>query len=130
MDVAIYEFIIDRQCIIGFSGSDYPWVFNITESDFEVDRSSKSFVPVTIRNPFGTSVSYSIINDEAEIYKSGTLLGGENQYVASFKTGKYKIKFTVNPWGSAIVLKEFVVSYPRDIVFAGTSSPWNFYITE
>lgn len=130
LDVSVYNFTIDKQCIVSISGTSYPWDFTIAEADFEVDRSPKSYVSVTIKNPFGTSVSFSIIDDEAEIYKSGSLLGGENQFIESFKTGKFKIKFSVSPWGSAIVLKEFTVTRPRDIVFAGTSSPWNFYITE
>ena len=130
LDVVTLEFSVDRQCIVGFSGTSYPWAFTVTESDFEVDNTPKSVVSVIIKNPFGTSVSYSIINDEAEVYKSGTLSGGENQSIASFLTGKYKMKFYVSPWNSQLNLSEFSVLTSRNIVFAGTSSPWNFYITE
>lgn len=131
-DVITCEFSVNKKCILGFSGTSYPWNFSAstTGADFEVDNTPKTNVSVVIRNPFGSNISYSIIDDEAEVYKSGTLAGGENQSIASFKTGKYKMKFYVSPWNAQLNLTEFSVLYSRDIVFAGTSSPWNFYLTE
>ena len=129
-NIYTYEYIVDSQCILGFSGTSHPFNFTVTESDFEVDKSPKQNVSVLLSNSTIRTINYSIVDDEAEVYKSGSLLAGESQPIATFKTGKYKMKFYVLPWGSQLNLTEFIVSNSRNIIFAGTSSPWNFYLTE
>ena len=42
-------------------------------------------VPVLLRNTLGTRVNYTILDNNADVYKTGYLLGSEEQIITSYK---------------------------------------------
>lgn len=101
--VATYDVInINKNCSIDFINYNSVTVTeDNTNNNTDITNNSNATYKVLLKAPNGRVV-YSIINNEGDAYKEGTLLVGETLTINNFITGEYHIQFKLGGYVPAL----------------------------